>query len=248
MDSCLESDTATPLSARPNTIPVPSVARTVLAVTAPSNSETARSLTVADRHVEPCTLEESKLSTDPRDVSYADGPRVEARVEAGMPSATTGREGRTSASTPAPTHPPRNEEDASGAYDGAVVVAVVVVVVVSVVVVVPVVPVVVVSVVVVSAVVVVCVDDVVVAVPAARATPTPRKAAATPRASSPTPTPLRIATVCRSLDPSADIDPRTAGTKPVQPVARRPAAPRESRSTTFAGGAGSGASASGRSA
>jgi len=125
-------------------------------VTAPRNSETDLSRTVADTHVEPCATDDAKRSTVP----YADGPSVEARP----PNATIRCDGRTTASTPAPTHAAGSDEDASGAYDGAGVVPVVdvVVVVVPVVVVVVVVSVAVVSVVVVSVVVVsVVVDDVV---------------------------------------------------------------------------------------
>ena len=203
MDSCLFAATAAPLISRPSTFPVPSVAWTVLAVTAPPNSETELSSTVADRHAEPCARKPAKLSTDSRDVAYVDGPGVEA----GVPAAIAGRDGRTSASAPATAHPAGNAEDASGAYDGVVVVpGLVVVVVVAAVVVVSVV---VVSLVVDSVVVEVVTVVVVVSVsparssPAARATrprerPQQRKGlAARPRSAS---------GMCRSRASSAAID------------------------------------------
>jgi hypothetical protein len=124
--------TADPLIARPDTVPLPSLAWTLPAVTTPPNKETEPSEIPADLHVEPLEAEESKARTDPDD-GYADGPRLEA----GVPSAITRPEGKTRAAAPAPTQPAGNEDDASGANDGvvAVVEAVVPVVVVLVVVV-----------------------------------------------------------------------------------------------------------------
>jgi hypothetical protein len=119
--------TADPLIASPVALPLPSVDWTLLAVTAPSNSETELSDTAPDLQVDPLTPADSKVRTE----RYADGPRLDA----GVPNAITRCDGSTRAAAPAPTQAAGSEEDASGANDGAAVVAVVVVLVVAVVVV-----------------------------------------------------------------------------------------------------------------
>src|SRR5437763_13369290 len=55
--------TAEPSIARPVTVPLPAVAWTLLAVTAPPNRETDESVISVDLHVEPLVVEESKAIT-----------------------------------------------------------------------------------------------------------------------------------------------------------------------------------------
>jgi hypothetical protein len=121
-----EAATAVPSIARPATEPLPCLAETLLAETAPPNSETESRVTSAELHVEPLAADEPKATTDP----YAEGPRLEA----GVPSAVTA-EGQTRAAAPAPTQAAGSEDCDSGPYAGVVVVVVVLVVVVAVVVV-----------------------------------------------------------------------------------------------------------------
>jgi hypothetical protein len=113
--------TAVPSIARPVTVPLPSVAWTLVAVTAPSNSETELRAIPAELHVEPLAVEEAKERTVPAG-EYADGPRPEA----GVSNATTACAGTTSAAAPAPTHPFGRNDCGTSVYDGAVVAAVVV--------------------------------------------------------------------------------------------------------------------------
>jgi hypothetical protein len=57
-------ETAEPSISRPDTVPLPSVAATLVAVIAPPNSETEESVTWAVLHVEPLAVEELNATTE----------------------------------------------------------------------------------------------------------------------------------------------------------------------------------------
>jgi hypothetical protein len=58
------AETAEPLISRPDTVPRPAVAVTLVAVTAPANRETEERVTWALPHVEPLAVEELNASTE----------------------------------------------------------------------------------------------------------------------------------------------------------------------------------------
>jgi hypothetical protein len=103
-------ETAVPSISRPDTVPLPSVAATLVAVTAPPKSATEESVTRAVLHVEPLAVDELKATSE-ADAGYPEGPRLDA----GVPSATGEWAGGTTAAAPAPTHPAGSEELVSGA-------------------------------------------------------------------------------------------------------------------------------------
>jgi hypothetical protein len=57
--------TGTPSTASPVVVPTPSVACSLVAVTAPRSSDTALSVISSDRQREPPTVDEPKSSTEP---------------------------------------------------------------------------------------------------------------------------------------------------------------------------------------
>jgi hypothetical protein len=80
------------------TVPLPAVPETLLAVTAPPNSETEASVTLVLLHVAPLAAKEPKATSGVA-VGYAEGPRVDA----GVPNAHGERPGSSINAAPAPT-------------------------------------------------------------------------------------------------------------------------------------------------